>query len=88
EVRFSWARDEIRITADGREKFGTPTPNGVFVEAPAPSAGLAALIGIGGIVEEHEAWSGPQPGEYFLNGGRLDYGGYVFSMGVRFTLTK
>jgi len=29
---------------------------------------------------------GPWPGEYYLNGGTLDYGGWSFSFGVRFTM--
>ncbi|MDH3284949.1 MAG: hypothetical protein OEQ13_09415 [Acidobacteriota bacterium] len=84
EMRFSWASEEIKITADGREKFGTPVPNGLFNEGeePAPFAGLPAYISSGGIV----TGQGPQPGFYYLNGGVLDFGGFTFTIGLRFTM--
>jgi hypothetical protein len=91
ESSFFWAADEIVVTVDGREKFGTPTPDSILVPLGDPSAfnrgGRPAYIICGGI--EPGELSG-QPcsgaGEYYFNGGRLDYGGFNWQVGVRWTL--
>jgi len=96
DVRFNWAQEAIRVTVDGREKFGKGVPSGRWEEDQVPivAGGEVAYVSVGGLVLP----AGPtdqitgqktiqaQPGEYFVNGGTVDYGGWNFSIGVRFTL--
>lgn len=93
DVRFTWAQKNITITADGREKFGVGIPSGLFTPdtVPVPRGGMPAYISYYAGMEEDLAAGDilrgiGSPGEYFLNGGVLDYGGWSFSVGVRFTL--
>lgn len=90
-----WALDDITITVDGRTKFGRPTQN-VRVEADSPqvppAAGMPAYVFRGGLRRElHEPngssrGTGPWPGEYYFNGGTLDYGGITIMLGLKVTL--
>ena len=96
DARFTWADKEMRITVDGREHFGEGGLVGTWDEddAPGVAGGEVAYITVGGLVlpagpidpitgqQERQA----QPGEYLIKGGRMDYGGWNFSVGVRFTL--
>lgn len=96
ETRFSWAKDNIEITADGRQQFGRATPNRRFTNTADPAfppvGGTPAYITQGGIKKILRAedgtilGNGPWPGEYYLNGGKLDYGGWTFTAGIRLTL--
>jgi opacity protein-like surface antigen len=93
DLRFTWAADEVTITADGRQKFGRGVPAGTFAveNPPAPRGGEPAYISFYPGREEDlavgEVKTGVgSPGEYMLNGGVLDYGGWHFSAGIRFTL--
>lgn len=96
EVKFTWAQDGIKITVDDKQEFGKGIPSGFWEQADAPivAGGEVAYITVGGLVLPAgpvDPFTGqqqvrPQPGEYFVNGGRLDYGGFNFSIGVRFTL--
>lgn len=96
DVRFTWAAKEVRVTADGREKFGEGVPSGTFrLDAPpVPEGGKPAYITYyPGYFEDLATGDVNQirdgigsPGEYFLNGGTVDYGGWNFSFGVRLTL--
>ncbi|MDQ7007779.1 MAG: hypothetical protein Q9Q40_11145 [Acidobacteriota bacterium] len=96
DARFTWADREMRITVDGREHFGEGVPSGYWDEAEAPgvAGGEVAYITVGGLVLPAgpvDPFTGtrvsqPQPGEYLIKGGRMDYGGWNFSVGVRFTL--
>lgn len=87
-----WAADDIEVTVDGRSKFGRPL-KGIRVtdgsaDVPA-AAGFPAYIYQGGVrreIRESDGSSrgvGPWPGEYFFNGGTLDYGGYTFLVGFK-----
>lgn len=59
-----------------------------------PQGGLGMYIIDGGLRQAAYSLTGElrdpgtngQPGEYYFNGGRLKYGGWVFTMGMRFTL--
>jgi opacity protein-like surface antigen len=93
DTRFTWAAEEVTITADGREKFGRGVPAGTFNSdtIPVPIGGLPAYLSYyPGFADDLLAGQVPtevgSPGEYFLNGGTLDYGGWHFSAGIRFTL--
>jgi hypothetical protein len=91
EVRFSWAAQNIEITTDGRQKFGESVGDGTFTaeNAPAPPGGRPAYVLLGGLpgsFAETPTQAGPQPGQYFLQGGVLDYGGFTFTAGLRFEL--
>lgn len=102
EGKFYWAQKNIRITADNQELFGVPTPaltiddkvNGGINPATFPLGGLPVYIIDGGLKQPAYAVNGEmvndgingQPGEYYLQGGQLKYGGWAFTAGVRFTL--
>ncbi|MCU0231365.1 MAG: hypothetical protein MUC67_08290 [Acidobacteria bacterium] len=96
EALFAWAKDNVEITSDGRPEWGRATPTVLFRDPFDPDAfpfgGLPAYITQGGIKKKlvdssgQSLGDGPWPGEYYLNGGTLDYGGWSFSFGVRFTL--
>ena len=96
EALFSWAQDNVEITVDGKTKWGRPTPTVLFRDPfdtdAFPYGGLPAYITQGGIKKKivdqngQLVGKGPWPGEYYLNGGTLDYGGWSFSFGVRFTM--
>ncbi len=94
EMRYSWAQKNIDITADGRHRFGTPLAEGRFDSdqaAAGPPGGRPAYIITGGRKREITrldgvTWAGPHPGEYFFHGGTLDYGGWTFTAGIRFSL--
>ncbi|MBP7146173.1 MAG: hypothetical protein KBD01_01405 [Acidobacteria bacterium] len=96
ETRFNWAQDNIEITADGKSKFGVGTPvlqlDNVSNPAVFPQGGRPAYITRGGLrvsavdPRTGQRTKGPWPGEYYLNGGTLDYGGWMFSTGIRFSL--
>lgn len=96
EAMFAWAQDNVEITVDGRPEWGRATPTVLFRDPfdtdAFPYGGLPAYITQGGIkkkiVDENGqlVGKGPWPGEYYLNGGTLDYGGWSFSFGVRFTM--
>jgi hypothetical protein len=96
EAMFSWARDNVEITVDGKPEWGRATPTVLFRDPfdndAFPYGGLPAYITQGGIKKKlvnedgQPLGEGPWPGEYYLNGGTLDYGGWSFSFGVRFTL--
>ncbi|MFN7965700.1 MAG: hypothetical protein U0V87_08450 [Acidobacteriota bacterium] len=94
-VGMFWATEDIEITVDGRQKFGKPL-KGIRVneggaDVPA-AAGFPAYVYQGGVrreIRENDGTSrgvGPWPGEYFFNGGTLDYGGYTFLAGVKISL--
>jgi hypothetical protein len=94
-VAFMWAMDDIEITVDGRTKFGNTVPN-IRLEAGQPGVppdgAYPAYIIIGGVRRPVRSGDGglvgegPWPGEYFFNGGTLDYGGYSFTLGMKFTV--
>jgi opacity protein-like surface antigen len=93
DARFTWAAREVTITADGRERFGQGVPAGTFTPQtiPVPEGGLPAYVTYyPGIADDLAEGAVPNEvgtsGEYLLNGGNLDYGGWHFSAGVRFTL--
>lgn len=116
ESKFFWARRGIEITADGKEKWGKPTPSDTVPQYLAnpneqasinpdafPDGGLPAYVingglrqpafnpalpGSGPILDENGVPLGinGQSGQYYLNGGKLKYGGWVFTVGVRYTL--
>lgn len=96
DVLFSWAQDEVTIEADGRQNFGRGVPSLLFRDPysreASPYGGEAAYIAKGGIKKKivdqdgNLLGVGPWPGEYYLQGGVLDLGGWSFSFGVRFTL--
>lgn len=92
---FFWAADGIKITMDGKEQLGRATPSvrvGSQDPAAAPAAGMPAYIMQGGLSKTLRdrngdlIGTGPWPGEYFFNGGTLDYGGFNFTAGVRISL--
>jgi|GEM_PF-4198164 len=95
ELGFFWAQDNITVEVDGRPRFGKPTPNFQVDEGDArrlfPLGGRPAYIGVGGLTTRVRLGANnfvvkQQPGEYYVNGGTLDYGGFIFTLGVRFTL--
>ncbi len=94
EMRYSWAQKNIEITADGRHRFGKPLVEGRYdADQPVvgPPDGRPAYIITGGLKKEvtrldGRTWSGPHPGEYYFHGGTLDYGGWTFTAGIRFSL--
>lgn len=102
EGKFFWAQKDIRITADGREEFGTPTQavtipalqNGQLNPATFPFGGLPAYVIEGGLQQpgvdlDGNPFEGPesgQPGEYYFQGGKIKYGGWAFTVGLRVTL--
>lgn len=93
DLRFTWAADEVTISADGRHKFGRGVLPGLFdaENPPVPRGGEPAYISYYPGMEEDLAVGDVSrevgsPGEYLLNGGVLDYGGWHFSAGIRFTL--
>lgn len=102
EGKFFWAQKNIRITADNQELFGVPTPaltiaetiDGEVNSSTFPQGGLPVYIIDGGLKQPAFAVNGEivndgangQPGEYYLQGGQLKYGGWAFTAGVRFTL--
>lgn len=87
EAKFFWAQKRIRISVDDQEKWGSPTPEltqewndgnnpNVF-----PIGGKPIYVIKGGILVDDV----PQSGEYYLNGGTVKYGGFVFGTGVKIT---
>lgn len=96
EAAFAWAQDNVEITVDGKTQWGRATPTVLFRDPFDPDAfpygGLPAYITQGGIKKKlvnqdgQPLGNGPWPGEYYLNGGTLDYGGWSFAFGARFTL--
>ena len=94
EMRYSWANKNIDITADGKHRFGTPLAEGRFdgdQSVAGPPGGRPAYIISGGREREvtrldGTTWAGPHPGEYYFHGGTLDYGGWTFTAGIRFSL--
>ena len=96
EASFAWAQDNVEITVDGRSQWGRSTPTVLFrnpFDSDAfPFGGLPAYVTQGGIKKKlvnqdgQPLGKGPWPGEYYLNGGTLDYGGWSFAFGARFTL--
>jgi len=96
DVLFSWVQDAVTIEADGRQKWGKGVPSLLFRDPysreASPYGGEAAYIAKGGIKKKivdqdgNLIGTGPWPGEYYLQGGVLDLGGWSFSFGVRFTL--
>lgn len=86
---FSWAAEGITITVDDRAEFGQGVVSGTYAieDVPVPARGAPAYITSGGLVApDTNGVVGPQPGEYIIEGGTLDYGGWKFVFGVRFTL--
>lgn len=96
EMGFNWAAEEVTITVDGKKQFGTSTPDGILVNqdnlaTAVPRGGLPARIICGGVnpppgVTTPPGALCPGAGEYYFNGGVLDYGGFSWQVGVRFTL--
>ncbi len=93
EMRYSWADKNVDITADGKHRLGQPLKQGRYdADDPAagPPTGRPAYIVTGGLEREvtrgNIPWSGPHPGEYFFHGGELDYGGWTFTAGIRFSM--
>jgi len=89
DVGFTWAAEEISIRVDDREQFGDGVTPGLFEESdvPSPRGGAPAYVTVGGLVlRGFDGELQPQPGEYIITGGKLDYGGWKFAMGVRLTL--
>jgi len=96
EAAFSWAQDNVELTVDGKSEWGRATPTVLFRDPfdsdAFPYGGLPAYITQGGIKKKivtqdgELLGNGPWPGEYYMNGGTMDYGGWSFSFGARFTL--
>ena len=96
ETAFAWARDNIELTVDGKSEWGRATPTVLFRDPfdsdAFPYGGLPAYITKGGIKKRivdrngQLIGDGPWPGEYYMNGGTMDYGGWSFSFGIRFSI--
>ncbi len=97
ETAFNWAQKEIQIRVDGKPQLGKPTPTGITVGSgdarttDVSRGGSPARIICGGVtppegVQVPANALCPGAGEYYFNGGTLDYGGFTWQAGVRFTL--
>jgi opacity protein-like surface antigen len=100
DTSWIWAREAIRITTDGKEEFGTKTPNG-RTDIAYPVDGLPVVIVNGGLIDYA---SGPpeqdqndmckfhrspkdgiaDPGNYYVQGGKIKYSGFTVGLGVRY----
>jgi hypothetical protein len=96
EAAFAWARDNVELTVDGIPEWGRATPSVLFRDPfdtdAFPYGGLPAYITKGGLKKRlvnesgQLVGDGPWPGEYYMNGGTMDYGGWAFSFGIRFSI--
>ena len=95
-----WAREAIKLTVDGKEEFGTKTPNGkTHIEYPVQ--GLPEVVVSGGFIDYGSGSPQPIParpckyrigpkdgvpdtGDYYVQGGEINYSGFSVGIGVRY----
>ena len=85
DARFEWVDDPVVMTAHGRDTLGQATPNGE-IKIDYPISGTPFRIirpGPGGppIPRKYEN----SISNWFIETGELDYGGWSFSLGGRYT---
>jgi opacity protein-like surface antigen len=85
DTRYEWADEAVTLSADGGEELGRSTPNGeTDILWPRRGAPFYTLFP-GENPQGVQAKYPDRPGDWYLQGGKLDYGGWNFSLGVRFS---
>jgi hypothetical protein len=83
DTRYEWADKNVTISADGGEELGRSTPNGE-TDFLWPSRGAPFEILFPGANPKGLQKKYPdRDGDWYLQGGTLDYGGWNFSVGGR-----
>lgn len=83
DTRYEWADKSVTILADGGEELGRSTPNGE-VDKLWPTRGAPFwLVFPGENPKGVQAKYPDREGDWYLLGGKLDYGGWNFSLGGR-----
>ena len=88
DAQYLIAARDMSIRVDGVEKFGIGFPDGEVelkegVIIPGPFAQPYVILSGGGI--DFDGNGKGDPGTYFVNGGRLKYGGFSLGIGIKYT---
>ena len=97
--RWAMTNGKVTIKTDGTENFGQPIPDGRFDKLATGLAGVQIGNGGGGLTDFGSAipdFDHPgrfkfrgkdgilDPGNVFVQGGSINYGGYLLSVGMRY----